>query len=306
LHLIEKPTPGTGGTLLASVLALPALGRMVPAMTEGGDDAEWRKRLTAKLLESPAVVHIDNVRGRLQSPALAAVLTSTLWEDRILGESRIARVPVHAAFIVTGNNPVLGDEIARRTVRIRLDAGMERPWMRTSFRHPDLRAWAMTHRPELVWAVAILVRAWLAAGRPEGHGTLGMFEAWAQTMGGILNVADVRGFLENQQQFYEESATDAGILTLFVKRWAQEYGPRAVSVSDLYRLVRDDGLPLDLHGRDDHALRTSLGMLLRRHRDRLYGHFRIKWVGERGNAQLWKVVEVGRSSTAAATRARRG
>src|SRR5262249_4527874 len=35
LHLIEKPTPGTGAGLLVEVLLFPALGHSLPIMTEG-------------------------------------------------------------------------------------------------------------------------------------------------------------------------------------------------------------------------------------------------------------------------------
>src|SRR5204863_8898716 len=56
LHLIEKPTPGTGAGLLVDVLTYPFLGRPIAAMTEAGDEAEWRKRITAKLIEGGPVV----------------------------------------------------------------------------------------------------------------------------------------------------------------------------------------------------------------------------------------------------------
>jgi putative DNA primase/helicase len=47
LAIIEKPTPGTGATLLADIAMLPATGRHLAAMTVGRDVDEWRKRLTA-------------------------------------------------------------------------------------------------------------------------------------------------------------------------------------------------------------------------------------------------------------------
>lgn len=145
LHLIEKPSPGTGGTLLADALALPATGRPLAATTEARDEDEWRKRITAKLLGSPAHVLIDNLRRPLDSAALSAAITAPAWEDRILGKSEMIRMPVRCCWVATGNNPSVSDEIARRTVRIRLDAREERPQMRTGFRHADLRAWATRH-----------------------------------------------------------------------------------------------------------------------------------------------------------------
>ena len=167
LHLIEKPTPGTGATLLTDVLIYPATGRPIAAMTEGRDEDEWRKRLTAKLRTGSAAVLIDNLKRPLVSASVAAAITSTVWEDRILGTSDMTRLPVRCAWIATGNNPTLSSEIARRTVRIRLNAKQDRPWLRDRFRHPDLRLWVSAHRHELVAAALTLVRAWIAAGKPD-------------------------------------------------------------------------------------------------------------------------------------------
>jgi hypothetical protein len=297
LVLVEKPSPGTGGTLLAEVIALPALGHPPAVMTEAGDEDEWRKRITAKVLRSPAVILLDNLRERLRSAALAAALTSTIWEDRILRESRIVRVPIHALWVATGNNPALSDEIARRTIRVRLDAQMERPSERSDFRHPDLKGWAMKHRADLLWAVAVMVRAWLAAGRPPGDRSMGTFESWAMVMGGILGVAGIPGLLENQRRFVEQSTPDTRLWGLVFERWARQFGSRSVSASDVYALIRDEGLPLELRGRDEHAQRTSLGMTLRQQRDRQYGSYRLESAGERQGAQRWRLIEVTRRST---------
>ncbi len=53
LHLIEKPTPGTGATLMVDAMARILTGAGASVMTEGRDDEEWRKRVTAKLRQSP-------------------------------------------------------------------------------------------------------------------------------------------------------------------------------------------------------------------------------------------------------------
>ena len=47
-HLIEKPSPGTGASLLMNMLALPATGSPAFVLTEGRDEDEWRKRVSTK------------------------------------------------------------------------------------------------------------------------------------------------------------------------------------------------------------------------------------------------------------------
>ena len=52
------------------------------------------KRMTAKLRQIPSIVLIDNLRQKLDSSAVAAALTASFWEDRILGVSEMTRLPI--------------------------------------------------------------------------------------------------------------------------------------------------------------------------------------------------------------------
>jgi hypothetical protein len=245
LHSIEAPSPGTGKTLLVDLLTYPALGCPVAAMTEGKDEDEWRKRVFAKLRSAPSVLLLDNLKRRLESGALSSAITAYPgWEDRILGVSETARVPVRCLWIATGNNPAFSSEIARRTVRIRLDAQVDRPWLRDDFRHPDIRGWAMANRPRLCWAALTLIQAWVAAGRTDGGRTLGMFEHWAKVMGGILAVAEIPDFLANLEEFYEQSDVEGAVWRAFVGGWWTTHGPRDVTVAALWPLAIDAGLDL--------------------------------------------------------------
>jgi putative DNA primase/helicase len=126
LHIIEKPAPGMGGTLLAKALTYPAVANNGSIITEAKSDEEWRKRITSVLKRGPAAIIIDNINRELSSASLSSVLTQTSWEDRILGQSDTIRLPNQSVWIVTGNNPSFSHEIARRSIRIRLDARMDR------------------------------------------------------------------------------------------------------------------------------------------------------------------------------------
>jgi hypothetical protein len=204
LHLFEAPTPGTGKTLLAQALTVPALGDSeLAAMAEARDFDEWRKRLTAKLRGAPEFLLIDNIRRRLDSPALAMTLTAMVVEDRLLGVSEMVRLPVRCGFLATANNPMLSDEMTRRSVRIHLDSGLEYPEEGRRFRHPDLLAWARERRGELIWAALTLARAWIAAGQPAPARKLGGFESWSEVVGGILEHASIGGFLGNLEELRE-------------------------------------------------------------------------------------------------------
>jgi putative DNA primase/helicase len=191
LHLIEKPTPGTGATLMVDAIATILTG----SRRQRHDRGPRRRRMAqARHRQAPPdPVHPADRQPalKLDSSAVAAALTAPFWEDRILGASEMARLPIRCLWIATGNNPEFSNEMARRLVRIRLDANVERPWQRSGFRHPDLMTWVRANRARLVAACLTLCQAWIAAGRPRGTRTIGSYENWAQVIGGVLEVAGI-------------------------------------------------------------------------------------------------------------------
>ena len=277
LHLIDAPTQGTGKTLLAQVLGFPALGRVPDSMAEGRDDDEWRKRITAALMQSSAFVLLDNLRRTLDSGALASALTARTWKDRILGTSKMADLPVNCCWLATGNNVVLSREFTRRTALIRLDSRTNRPWLRSGFRQPDILAWADNHREELIQAALILIRAWIAEGRPRGDQTLGMYESWASTMGGILGVAEVPRFLGNLKSL--DLSVDRGTAEWegFLQCWWARHGEQAVGVDKLFEIaLREELLTEVLGSESDRSQRIRLGKALASRRDQTIGRLRLE------------------------------
>ncbi len=307
LHLIEKPTPGTGASLLADVLTRLVTGRPVGAMAEGRDEDEWRKRITAKLRGAPAVVLLDNLRRRLDSANLSIALTAAEWSDRLLGTSDDLRLPVRCAWVATGNNPALSSEIARRTVRIRLDAQRDRPWLREGFRHPNLGGWTLEHRGELIGACLTLGQAWLAAGRPVPADApkLGSYEEWSRVLGGILDTAGVPGFLGNLAEFYEQTDTEGGAIRGFLRAWWEQHHGAPVGVGDLFTVATAPESGLDLGDKGERSQRIRLGNRLKELRDRHYQladdlTVRITDAGTAQRAQLWRLVPTGTETQTAA------
>lgn len=284
LHLVDAPTEGTGKTLLVKVLSSVFLGTdhmglLVPAAPR---DPEWGKRILAVLRSGPPTVLLDNIEGKLDSPVLAQVLTLVYHEDRELGTSRTVRVPNLCTWLATGNNVSLSRELARRTVLIRLDAVCENPEERTGFRHPDLEGWAREHRGELVRACLVLVRAWLAAGKPAwvpgpGARKIGSFESWCEVLGGILGHAGIPGFLENR----EETRARAGEIDAewgrFFTAWAERHGTETdVAARDLLPLVEEEGhLVGVVDGKTPRALQTKFGSALKSRAGRVYNGMRL-------------------------------
>lgn len=293
MHLIEASAAGSGKGLLAHSLLRVSLGHHVGVLTEAREEDEWRKRLTTVFKEVRAAILLDNLRRPLDSGQVAAALTAWTWEDRKLGTNETIHVPVRCVWVLTGNNPVLSTEIARRTIRIRLDPKMDRPWLRTGFTHPDLLAWVTENRSRLVWSALVLIQHWLARGRPapEKLTPLGSYEQWSKVIGGILEAAGVPGFLSNLEEFYELADHEGAVLRAFVELWWEKYHSQDVGTVELLPIAKEiDGL--DLHGKDDGGMRRSLGKLLARQRDRVIGTARICMAGTVHRATRWKLIDL--------------
>ncbi|MDP9469463.1 MAG: hypothetical protein M3Q71_02190 [Chloroflexota bacterium] len=289
LRLIEAPTPGSGKGLLADVVLRPAVGRRITVMPAASDDAEWRKRITAQLSLAPAAILIDNITNALDSGALSSALTATWWTDRRLGFTEMVSMPVRCVWIGTANNPTMSMELARRTVRIRLDPQMDRPWQRSGFRHNDLRTWVDESRADLVWAALVLGRAWVSAGAPLSTIRLGSFERWAAVLGGILEVVGIDGFLGNLEEFYETADVEGAVWRAFVALWAEQHGETEVGVADLFTLAQTvDGF--DFGKGSDRSQRTSFGKQLTNKRDQVIGEYRIAHTRTVQRAKRWRLI----------------
>lgn len=229
IHAVVAPpeSAGTGKGLLVTCACVPGIGD-VPCTPEVGNAEELRKKLLPVVLENLPVFLFDNVTRELKGGVLASILTARTWADRILGRSSLFRGEVKTTWVVTSNGLRVSTEIRRRTIWIRLDAGVPEPWTRGGFTHV-LPIWAYEHRAELIWACVVLIRHWIACGRPLGKGTLGSFESWAAVMGGILECVGIPGFLSNASDEASKDADESGMRWQgFIEDWWHEFHEQAV------------------------------------------------------------------------------
>jgi len=317
LALIDKNVPGAGATLLAEAIGMIALGR-TPGMTAAPkDDEECEKRITTLLRDGETLVIFDNVDRPLDYSSLSLALTVGEWVGRILGRSESARYPNRAAWIATGVNLNVRGDIARRAYQIRMIAAAAQPWRSEGetdrFRHPDLIGWVGEQRGALVAAVLTLARAWFAAGRPRADvPRLGKYEAWCETIGGILAIADVEGFLGNLDQLYEQVDAEAPEWATFLRAWHTHYRATPITPTELTRTLRQaesvpifeegpttaallrEALPSDLadtFANPRISFERALGRALAKRADRRYADdgLRLRRGGTTGRS-LWRVV----------------
>lgn len=292
LQCVDASTPGTGKGLLQRALMFPALGRMLPALPGVVDDEEeLRKLLTTALMRGQQIIRWDNVTRRVDSATLSSVLTEPVWQDRMLGCNRDIEVRVRAIFMMNGNNLSFSQEVARRAVPCRLDAGVEQPWRRGGFRHPDLMAWAAEHRGELVGAALTLIQGWIAAGRPGCSRTLGSYEKWAAVIGGIVEHAaggaGVSAFLDGLDDLYSDAMSERDEMIAFLENWHQRLGERLVTPREIMAWASD----LEPFGasasNSERGQVTRLGHGLLRIRGQVWDGYKAEKIG-----RSWRVIKV--------------
>ena len=282
-YLFQKSTPGTGASLLSDVFSIIATGSETPAMALPASNDEMGKTLTSVLANGQNIVFFDNINTAVDSGELASAMTTPTYSARILGKSQTIEVDVRCAWVFTGNNLAMSQELVRRLVMVDLDAGMANPALRTGFRHRDIRSYARENRGQLVWACLTLVQNWIAAGMPpERDSILASYENWSRVSGGILASAGIGGFMGNRSELIEQASDneDDGFLT-FLEDWFEAYGTKEFYIrgTDDEKGLIDLAVAMDasLQVRKDKDMdgnvtlnARSFGSLLKRYRGRVF------------------------------------
>jgi hypothetical protein len=273
MGIIDKPQPGTGASLLCETISLVATGRPSGTLRPYVDDDEWRKAITTILMRGHQVIVIDNADTVLASPSLASLLTSHLWRDRWLGRNTEIVLPNTTCWFANGNNIQLKGDLPRRCYFIRLDSGQAQPWLRPpdTFLHANQIAWVKENRGKILSAILVIARAWILAGRPvpPDNPSLGTFERWCETLGGILNFIGIKGFLTNLQEMYSKSDIETPQWEQFLQMWFSILGDKAVTTAEVVQTLRDyeqfrTNLPDSIANIEDKGFTRKLGIALAR------------------------------------------
>ncbi len=300
LFTITAPRPGTGKTLLATVVGMITTGVGPVMISQAEKPEEERKRLLAVLMDAPRVVCFDNVGRALDSDSLCTILTEDRWSDRVLGETRTVNVGTSLTWLATGNNLQVKGDLAERVLECRLDANEAEPETRQF--DVNLHRTVPGQRAELVVAALTIVRHWIAEGRPAiPIPQFGRFEGWSDFVRKpLVHIGEADPFATRRTIKRDDPVRD-GLVSLLVA-WAAVYGANSEAVREAGRHTNDQ-LQQALKGVAEKGGEPDLqrvGMFIRRYRDRWEtvlerpdgGVERMRFVeGERdrSNVARWRV-----------------
>lgn len=293
MFAITATTRGTGKSLLAECVAAIGTGKRA-AMLQLSSEEELSKAVHAFLLESRALICIDNIDRPLESSSLCTALTQSVFSRRVLGVSRTASPSTTGTtWLATGNNLSIKGDLTRRVLVCDIDSGVERPEERVFDR--DLLPWVESHRHELVAAGLTVLCAFLLAGCPApkpGLKPFGGFEEWSRIVRGALvwlgepDPCQTRDrAIDDDPEREDLSRLLAGLVSVFGSErfQAKEVRGKTDREGELLSILRD------LLGEADVDSTRLIGNLLRRFKGRWVDGARLVDTGKKQNAVVWRV-----------------
>lgn len=274
LYCIEASQAGSGKGLLTDALLYPGTGGNISLTSPTNQDEEMRKRIITLLKEGKEVILLDNFNN-IDSPALAACISADTFSDRKLGKNETMSFNVRNIWVTTANNPTFSNEIARRTIRIRLEPATDKPWLRSNFKIDDLREYVKFNRSSFCYAALILIQSWITAGKPKPDiKPLGTFESWSYVIGGILQHAGYTDFMANALEFYETADIESEGWKALCHSWYEKHQSTQILTRDILSLTQNID-SLSIYGKTDDSRLKSLGRMLSKNRNRIFDGYQI-------------------------------
>lgn len=225
---IIAPQPGSGKSTLVEVASLAIHGVPMAAHAWSLETEELRKAFHSLLMAKIPAVLFDNItRGSaVDSDHLSKLLTSETSTDRTLGASETRKELNTLLVTFTGNNISFVRDLSSRVIPIRLNAKEEDPLGR-SFKHKDIRRYALAERAKWLSAVIAVARAGIDH---EMEGASSRFEDFDELIAkpvAAVTECDIRQLLREKSDEDSEADDEARSLLTLLWRWQQRWRGRA-------------------------------------------------------------------------------
>jgi hypothetical protein len=255
VFFIEKPSAGTGGTLLGQMPMWLFDGKAGDVTTYSQSEEEMTKALLAAARENRSHLFFDDVTD-FNNRVLLRALTQANVAGRLLGGNKNFSIPNNFNWISTGNNTTINIEMRRRCKFVRLNANTAEVSKRT-FRHPDVsgldyNVFVLEHRAEIIHHIMTVVQYWISIGKPEYRGETrqASFEAWERVIGGILLAIGAENFFGEVGEV-DVDAGEAAINQFMSEFYRKNGAERSVSGTECFDMASNSALDIISGSNDD-------------------------------------------------------
>lgn len=248
--------------------------------------------LASTLREGHLITNLDNVADGqpLFSPDLAAAITQRAYQDRLLGQSRMLKLPTNVLWTATGNNLSFRGDLASRALLCQIDARTERPEERR-FHIANLPQYVKDMRCDLVIAALTMLRAYHVAGKPrQDVPNWGGFVQWSQAIREPLvwlGLADPCATRKNVVEEDPERMEAAAVLLAL----HEEFHDSTFTTAKILKHCNDNNkvFRVAMEGVSKGGDARALGNWLSRMRNRIVNGLRLVHEGKSSGAGRWCV-----------------
>jgi putative DNA primase/helicase len=300
LHAFSSPTPGSGKSLLATVVTIVATGSLPSFITQGPNDEELEKRISGQMLAGRQVINLDNCNRPLKGAALCNLLTAERVSLRILGVSTMPEIESTSFILANGNNMRFADDIVRRTVICHIDPKMERPEERAI--GWNARAEALRNRANYVSACLTVMLAYRAAGAPKQTTPLGSFEFWSLSVRDALIWAGLPDPCGNADKLRDADPDKERFLEV-AEQWDAHFGNAWMKVADVIAKANSPlqssqtdelrGALMNVAGAGRDISANRLAAFLSRYAGRPIAGFKFESRKGHAGTKLWRLEKSG-------------
>jgi hypothetical protein len=164
---IDADDAEAGKTTLAKVGGALATGRDIEVQAYASNVEERDKLLPALLLGGNPYLLFDNLPDGciIEGAEMEKIITSATYESRPFGKNDVTRtMPTNATMVFTGIKIGAAGAMTTRLLIVRLIP--DKPLAERSFKHSDIVAYTIKHRPLLVAAILTALRCYIVHGTP--------------------------------------------------------------------------------------------------------------------------------------------
>jgi hypothetical protein len=177
-------------------------GEAVKVITQqkSGGVGSLEEAFNAALIRGACFICLDNVRGKIDSPAFESFLTEDHYTARAAFIPNTDIDPRRVCIMFTSNKADVTTDLANRSSCVRILKQRD-GYTFSSYPEGDILDHVRANQPQFLGAVFAVVQAWFDAGRPRTTETRHDFRPWAQTLDWITrNLLDAGPLLDGHRE----------------------------------------------------------------------------------------------------------
>ena len=280
--------PQSGKSLMVKMSITAVTGETPTSISPNfRETAEFEKELLSQLMKGKNYIFLDDIDTKVQSSFLNMALTSRYVDKRLLGMNTIATVYSGMPFVMTANNPAMSPDIKNRVYL----CDILKPEEGKVFIHTKPETYAKETGPRLLRALFTLYNNWVKNGsKPFTAKRMDGFIEWSVTIGGILQAAGIKGFLDDTLKQIREVDPKLEQAADMAQAWHETHGDAWKTAKEILAFTVKAG-----YAKEDDSeaskLQKSARQLDALRMVKLPGGYRFERNEDGSRRTLWRVVK---------------